>query len=37
MRCRHAFETVCIHANGDAVCSIIDGRGDFVRGLPLKR
>jgi pyruvate-formate lyase-activating enzyme len=32
MRCRHAFETVCIHANGDAVCSIIDGRGDFVLG-----
>jgi MoaA/NifB/PqqE/SkfB family radical SAM enzyme len=32
MRCRHAFETVCVHANGDLVCSIIDGRGDFVLG-----
>ncbi len=32
MRCRHAFETVCIHANGYAVCSIIDGRVDFVLG-----
>jgi pyruvate-formate lyase-activating enzyme len=32
MRCRHAFETVCVHANGDVVCSIIDGRGDFVLG-----
>jgi hypothetical protein len=32
MRCAHAFETACIHANGDVVCSIIDGRGDFVLG-----
>jgi pyruvate-formate lyase-activating enzyme len=32
MRCDHAFETVCVHANGDVVCSIIDGRGDFVLG-----
>jgi pyruvate-formate lyase-activating enzyme len=32
MRCKHAFETVCVHANGDVVCSIIDGRGDFVLG-----
>ena len=32
MRCRHAFETVCVHANGDVVCSILDGRGDFVLG-----
>jgi hypothetical protein len=31
-RCRHVFETVCVHANGDAVCSIIDGRGDFLLG-----
>ena len=31
-RCRHAFEFVCVHANGDVVCSIIDGRGDFVIG-----
>jgi hypothetical protein len=32
VRCRHAFEFVCVHANGDVVCSIIDGRGDFVIG-----
>jgi MoaA/NifB/PqqE/SkfB family radical SAM enzyme len=32
LRCRHAFEFVCVHANGDVVCSIIDGRGDFVVG-----
>ena len=32
MRCRHAFETACVHANGDVVCSIIDGRGDYVLG-----
>ena len=32
LRCRHAFEAPCIHANGDVVCSIIDGRGDFVLG-----
>jgi pyruvate-formate lyase-activating enzyme len=32
LRCRHAFETVCLHANGEVVCSIIDGRGDFVLG-----
>jgi hypothetical protein len=32
VRCRHAFETLSIHANGDAVCSIIDGSGDFVLG-----
>lgn len=32
VRCRHAFETACVHANGDVVCSIIDGRGDFVIG-----
>jgi pyruvate-formate lyase-activating enzyme len=32
LRCRHAFETVRVHANGDVVCSIIDGRGDFVIG-----
>jgi iron-sulfur cluster protein len=32
LRCRHAFEYVCVHANGDVVCSIIDGRGDFVIG-----
>src|SRR5438477_8986375 len=32
LRCRHAFEFVCVHANGDVVCSIIDGRGDFVIG-----
>jgi MoaA/NifB/PqqE/SkfB family radical SAM enzyme len=31
-RCRHAFETVCVHANGEVACSIIDGRGDFVLG-----
>lgn len=32
VRCRHAFEYLCVHANGDVVCSIIDGRGDFVLG-----
>ncbi len=32
MRCRHAFESASVHANGDVVCSIIDGRGDFVLG-----
>jgi pyruvate-formate lyase-activating enzyme len=32
LRCRHAFEYVCVHGNGDVVCSIIDGRGDFVLG-----
>jgi MoaA/NifB/PqqE/SkfB family radical SAM enzyme len=32
VRCRHAFESVCVHANGEVVCSIIDGRGDFVIG-----
>ncbi|MEW6366087.1 MAG: SPASM domain-containing protein [Acidobacteriota bacterium] len=32
LRCRHAFETACVHANGEVVCSIIDGRGDFVSG-----
>jgi pyruvate-formate lyase-activating enzyme len=32
LRCRHAFEFVCVHANGEVVCSIIDGRGDFVIG-----
>ena len=32
VRCRHAFEFACVHANGDVVCSIIDGRGDFVIG-----
>lgn len=31
-RCRHAFEALTVHANGDVVCSIIDGRGDFVLG-----
>lgn len=32
LRCIHAFDTLSIHANGDAVCSIIDGRGSFVLG-----
>jgi pyruvate-formate lyase-activating enzyme len=32
LRCRHAFEFACVHANGDVVCSIIDGRGEFVIG-----
>ena len=32
LRCRHAFEYACVHANGEVVCSIIDGRGDFVIG-----
>lgn len=32
VRCRHAFEYACVHANGDVVCSIVDGRGDFVIG-----
>jgi pyruvate-formate lyase-activating enzyme len=32
LRCRRAFEELCVHANGDVVCSIIDGRGDFVLG-----
>jgi pyruvate-formate lyase-activating enzyme len=31
-RCRHAFEAASVHANGDVVCSIIDGRGEFVLG-----
>ena len=31
-RCRHAFEYAVVHGNGDVVCSIIDGRGDFVIG-----
>ena len=32
LRCRHAFEGAAVHANGEVVCSIIDGRGDFVLG-----
>ena len=32
LRCRPAFEMATVHANGDVVCSIIDGRGDFVLG-----
>lgn len=32
LRCRHAFEFACVHAKRDVVCSIIDGRGDFVIG-----
>ena len=32
VRCRNAFQSVCVHANGEVVCSIIDGRGDFVIG-----
>ena len=32
VRCRHAFEYAVVHANGEVVCSIIDGRGDFVLG-----
>jgi len=32
LRCRHAFQMACVHAHGDVVCSIIDGRGDFVLG-----
>ena len=32
LRCRHAFEAASVHANGEVVCSIIDGRGDFVIG-----
>jgi pyruvate-formate lyase-activating enzyme len=32
LRCRQAFEEACVHANGDVVCSIIDGRGEFVLG-----
>jgi MoaA/NifB/PqqE/SkfB family radical SAM enzyme len=32
LRCRHAFEYAAVHANGEVVCSIIDGRGDFVLG-----
>jgi len=32
LRCRHAFESATVHANGEVVCSIIDGRGDFVLG-----
>jgi MoaA/NifB/PqqE/SkfB family radical SAM enzyme len=31
-RCRHAFESASVHANGEVVCSIIDGRADFVLG-----
>lgn len=32
LRCRHAFEALAVHANGEVVCSIIDGRGEFVLG-----
>lgn len=32
VRCRHAFEAATVHANGEVVCSIVDGRGDFVLG-----
>jgi hypothetical protein len=32
LRCLHAFEYACVHANGEVLCSIIDGRGDFVIG-----
>src|SRR6185503_2225596 len=32
VRCRNAFQSICVHANGEVVCSIIDGRGDFVVG-----
>jgi hypothetical protein len=32
LRCRHAFEYAVVHGNGEVVCSIIDGRGDFVLG-----
>jgi MoaA/NifB/PqqE/SkfB family radical SAM enzyme len=32
LRCRHAFEYAVVHANGEVVCSIIDGRGDYVIG-----
>jgi pyruvate-formate lyase-activating enzyme len=32
LRCRRAFEELCVLGNGDVVCSIIDGRGDFVLG-----
>lgn len=32
LRCRHAFEALTVHANGEVVCSIIDGRGEFVVG-----
>ena len=28
----HAFEALTVHVNGEVVCSIIDGRGDFVLG-----
>jgi pyruvate-formate lyase-activating enzyme len=30
--CRNVSDTVGVHANGDVVCGIIDGRGDFVLG-----
>ncbi len=32
VRCDQAFDQLCVHANGDVVCSIIDGRGSFVLG-----
>jgi pyruvate-formate lyase-activating enzyme len=32
LKCWHAFEHMCILANGDVVCSICEGRGDFVLG-----
>ena len=32
LRCRPAFESAAVHANGEVVCSIIDGRGDFILG-----
>lgn len=32
MRCWHAFEHMCLLANGDVACSICDGRADFVLG-----
>jgi hypothetical protein len=38
MRCRNVFESVCVHANGEVVCSIIDSRGDraLASRLPLE-
>jgi pyruvate-formate lyase-activating enzyme len=32
LKCWHAFEHMCVLANGDVACSICDGRGDFVLG-----
>jgi pyruvate-formate lyase-activating enzyme len=32
VKCWHAFEHMCVLANGEVACSICDGRADFVLG-----